>query len=173
MASTQFHLVTEWVLDASDEEVWRVLVAPANWPDWWPTVKRVELLDPGDADGIGAVRRMTWSTALPYDIVFETTTTRVEPLTLIEARAKGELDGIGRWTIAAQGGRTTVRYDWIVEVTKPWMVKLAFLLRPVFAWNHNQVMERGRQGLVAHLARRRVLNVEAQAPTADVRRPQE
>jgi hypothetical protein len=31
------------------------------------------------------------------------------------------------------------------------MVWLAFLLRPVFAWNHNQVMERGRRGLEAYL----------------------
>ena len=165
MTSTQFHLVTEWVPDASAEEIWQVLVAPENWPDWWPTVKRVELLDPGDADGIGAVRRMTWSTALPYDIVFETTTTRVEPMTLIEAMAKGELDGIGRWTITAQGGRTTVRYDWIVEVTKPWMIRVAFLLRPVFTWNHNQVMERGRRGLEAYLIKRRVAGSTARAET--------
>jgi uncharacterized protein YndB with AHSA1/START domain len=172
MSSTQFHLVTEWALDATREEVWQVLVAPENWPDWWPTVKRVELLDPGDENGIGAVRRMTWSTALPYDIVFETTTSRVEPMTLIEARAKGELDGIGRWTITAAGSRTTVRYDWIVEVTKPWMVRLAFLLRPVFTWNHSQVMERGRRGLEAYMARRRMSNAETQAPASDVRRPQ-
>jgi hypothetical protein len=155
MASTQFHLVTEWTLDATQDEVWQVLVEPESWPNWWPTVKRVELLDPGDENGIGSVRRLTWSTALPYDITFETTTFRVEPMTVIEARAKGELDGVGRWTLTTQGERCAVRYDWIVEVTKPWMVRLAFILRPVFAWNHNQVMERGRQGLVAYLAKQR------------------
>lgn len=155
MSSTRFHLVTIWELNATQEDVWQVLVAPESWPDWWPTVKRVELLDPGDADGIGAVRRMTWSTALPYDIAFETTTTRLEPMTLIEARAKGELDGVGLWTLASEGDRCTIRYDWIVEVTKPWMVRLAFLLKPVFAWNHHYVMERGKQGLVAFLAGRR------------------
>ena len=46
MASTEFHLVTEWLLDASQEEVWNVLIEPERWPLWWPTVKSVELLDP-------------------------------------------------------------------------------------------------------------------------------
>ena len=155
MAATEFHLVSTWALAASQKEVWDVLAAPERWPDWWPTVKRVELLDPGDANGIGAVRRLTWSTALPYDIKFETTTVKVEPMVLIEGRAKGELDGIGRWTLTPTADGCLARYDWIVTVTKPWMVRLAFLLRPVFAWNHNKVMESGRQGLVAYLARQR------------------
>lgn len=155
MSSTEFHLVTVWTLDASQEEIWKALVESEHWPDWWPTVKRVELLDPGGENGIGSIRRLTWSTALPYDIVFETTTTRVEPMTVIEARARGELDGIGRWTLTPDGDRCAARYDWIVTVTKPWMVRLAFLLRPVFAWNHNQVMERGRRGLEAYLVDRR------------------
>lgn len=155
MAATEFHLVSTWTLDAGQEEVWDVLVAPERWPDWWPTVRRVELLDPGDENGIGAIRRLTWSTALPYHITFETTTVKVEPMVLIEARARGELDGIGRWTLTPAADGCLVRYDWIVTVTKPWMVRLAFLLRPVFAWNHNRVMESGRQGLLAYLAKRR------------------
>ena len=159
MSSKQFHLVTTWMLEATRQEIWHVLVAVENWPDWWSTVRRVELLDPGDENGIGSVRRLTWSTALPYDIVFETTTVRVEPMTLIEGHARGELDGVGRWTLTPEGNGCAVRYDWIVEVTKPWMVRFAFLLRPVFAWNHNQVMERGRRGLEAYLADRRQVDV--------------
>jgi uncharacterized protein YndB with AHSA1/START domain len=155
MNSTEFHLVTEWLVEASQDEVWAVLVEPERWPEWWPTVRRVELIEPGDANGLGSVRRLTWSTALPYDISFETVTVKVEPKRLIEARAKGELDGTGRWTLGQEGALCRIRYDWIVTVTKPWMVRLAFLLRPVFAWNHNHVMERGRLGLEAHLFSRR------------------
>ena len=45
-----------------------------------------------------------------------------------------------------------MRYDWIVEVTKPWMRLSAPLLRPVFAWNHGKVMGWGYQGLTRKLA---------------------
>jgi hypothetical protein len=150
-APTKFHLVTEWDFDAPVEVLWRILAAPETWPGFWPSVRRVDLIEPGDPDGIGSLRRMTWSTALPYDLVFDMRTTRIEPFSLIEGRASGELDGIGRWTLSPRGPGCHVRYDWIVAVTKPWMVRLAFLLRPAFAWNHGIIMERGRRGLLRQL----------------------
>ncbi|WP_331377016.1 SRPBCC family protein [Sinorhizobium chiapasense] len=153
MPSTEFHLVTKWTIDASVEDVWQVLNAPETWPDWWPSVKQVTLLREGDEDGIGAVHRMKWSTALPYDLAFEIETIRIVPLSIIEGRAYGELEGIGRWTLQPEGLKCNVRYDWIVTITKPWMIRLSFVLKPVFSWNHAVVMERGRRGLVRRLAR--------------------
>ena len=44
-----------------------------------------------------------------------------------------------------------IRYDWTVYVTKPWMVVLAPLLRPVFAANHRWAMARGFEGLQREL----------------------
>ncbi len=153
MSSAEFHLVTTWTIDASVEEVWRVLNTPETWPDWWPSVKQVTIVREGDEFGIGAVRRMKWSTALPYDLAFEMETIRIEPLSIIEGRAYGELEGVGRWTLQPKGLKCNVRYDWIVKVTKPWMIRLSFILKPVFSWNHAVVMERGRRGLVHRLAR--------------------
>jgi len=151
MPSTRFHLVTEWQVEAPLDRVWALLVAPQDWPGWWRAVERVELVEPGDEDGIGALRRMTWKTALPYSLAFSMRTTRVEAMRLIEGRASGELDGTGRWTLSPSPGGTAVRYDWIVEVTKPWMRLAAPLLRPVFAWNHDIVMGWGKEGIARRL----------------------
>jgi len=52
-------------------------------------------------------------------------TTRVEPMSVIEGRAIGELQGIGRWQLSQEGEITTARYDWKVETTKAWMNLLA------------------------------------------------
>jgi hypothetical protein len=152
MPPTHFRLTTDWVFDAPVEAVWRVLVATQDWPSWWRAVAKVELLAPGDANGIGALRRITWRTALPYTIGFDMRTTRIAPMALIEGRAEGELTGVGRWTLAPAGSGTKVRYDWMVEVTKPWMRTAAPLLRPVFAWNHGKVMGWGREGLARKLS---------------------
>lgn len=152
MWSTNFHLVTEWTIASQLEDVWRELSTPERWPEWWPSVKQVTLLNEGDEHGVGAVRRMRWSTALPYELVFDMETTKVEPPLFIEGRALGELDGIGRWTLQGEGSACRVRYDWIVTVTKPWMVRLSFILRPVFRWNYGVVMERGRRRLSKRLA---------------------
>jgi uncharacterized protein YndB with AHSA1/START domain len=152
MSASQFHLVTNWTLAAPVEPVWKALMAPDDWPAWWRAVERVEKLADGDENGVGAVRRITWRTALPYKLAFAMRVTRVAPMTLIEGRAEGELAGLGRWTLTPAGAHTQVRYDWMVEVTKPWMRLAAPLLRPVFAWNHGVVMRWGYEGLTRKLA---------------------
>ncbi|MHB1101341.1 MAG: SRPBCC family protein [Devosia sp.] len=141
-------------MEAPVARVWEELNRPDDWPAWWRAVKRVEKIAAGGPDGIGAVRRFTWATALPYTITFDMEATRIEPMHILEGRARGELDGIGRWTVTPNGAGTRVRYDWQVELTKLWQRTLAPVLRPAFAWNHNVVMGWGHEGLVQRLRQR-------------------
>jgi hypothetical protein len=147
MAAKQFHLITEWDLDAPVERVWPLLKLVEEWPSWWRAVRRVEGLQKGDENGLGAVHRMTWRTALPYQLTFDMRIDRIDPMSALEGRAFGELDGVGLWTLRPRGAGAYVRYDWNVEVTKPWMKALAPILRPVFAWNHNVVMGWGEEDI--------------------------
>ena len=78
-------------------------------------------------------------------------TTRVEPPSIIEGRAIGELQGTGKWALSEENGLTTVRYDWKVETTKAWMNFLAPIARPFFSWNHDVVMGWGGEGLAKQL----------------------
>jgi len=79
---------------------------------------------------------------LPYTVRFDIETTRVERPLLLEGRARGELEGTGRWRFAASD-LTVVTYEWNVQTTRPWMNLLAPVGRPVFVWSHNAVMRRG------------------------------
>ena len=151
MAVTRFELVSEWRFDTPIERLWAELMAPEAWPQWWRAVKKVEAISPGDRTGVGAVRRFTWGTALPYTLSFNMTATRIEPMHIIEGQARGELDGTGRWTLTSDGDGSHVRYDWTVDITKPWQVALAPVLRPVFAWNHNVVMGWGYEDMKTRL----------------------
>lgn len=154
MATRQFQLITEWRLDAPLAAVWSCLHEVETWPDWWPSVTAVETLAEGGPDGIGAVRRLHWATALPYTLCFDVEVVALEPCRRIEGRAFGELEGRGIWTLERDGEGTLARYDWRVDVTKAWMRALAPLLRPVFAWNHGVVMRRGEAGLAHWLTGR-------------------
>lgn len=154
MAATELHLVTDWTLAAPPAAVWEALTKPEDWPVWWRAVETVDLIERGDDHGLGAYRRFTWRTALPYRVRFNVRVTRVEPMAVIEGRADGEVSGVGRWTLAPYDKGTHVRYDWSVKLNKPWMRVLAPLLRPVFAWNHDRVMAWGHEGLVRKLAGR-------------------
>ena len=64
----QFDLVTDWAFEAPPERVWAILRAVEDWPSWWPSVRKVEPVAAGDGDGVGAIHRLTWQTALPYTL---------------------------------------------------------------------------------------------------------
>jgi uncharacterized protein YndB with AHSA1/START domain len=164
MAANDLHLVTEWALTAPPEAIWAVLTHPEDWPSWWRAVEKVELIEPGDPEGLNVYRRFTWRTALPYRVRFAMRVTRVEPMSVIEGWADGELSGVGRWTLTHYGHGTRVRYDWHVKLNNPWMRLLAPVLRSVFAWNHNKVMAWGYEGLARKLAAENVASSVREEP---------
>lgn len=146
----KFDLVSEWHLAASPEKVWPLLTQPESWPGWWPYVRKVELLEPGDADDRGTLRRTVWTSRLPYGFALLTRTRSVEKNRLLVVDASGDLKGEGCWELAAIPAGTRVRYTWKVEVSG-WMRALAFLLFPVFVWNHHAVMRAGAEGMARQL----------------------
>jgi len=147
----QFSLTTVWHLDAPIERVWDALYAVESWPRWWRYVIAVAEIEKGDAQGVGSLRRYTWSSRLPYRLSFNMRTTAVARPTSMEGIASGDLDGNGRWRLEPLGDTTRVQYEWTVVVGKPWMRAFAPLLAPVFAWNHDQVMREGGRGIARHL----------------------
>jgi Polyketide cyclase / dehydrase and lipid transport len=159
-----YHYVTTWRIKAPIERVWEEIVHLERWPSWWKYVVRVVELEPGAADGVGKRQRVLLRARLPsYTLGFDTRTTRVQPPTALEADATGGLEGTGRWALAPDDGGTLVRYTWDIRTTGWLMNLLAPVARPVFDWNHGQLMREGGQGL----ARR--LGVELDLPEAPVR----
>ena len=148
----EYSFLTTWLLDSPREPVWEALHDQAAWPSWWRGVEVADELSRGpDGADVGTVSRMVWRSLLPYRVEFEILTTRVERPTLLEGKASGDLAGVGRWRLYEQDGVTAVLYEWDVRTTKPWMNRIAPLLRGAFEWNHNWVMARGGEGIAALL----------------------
>lgn len=147
----QYHFVSTWSLEAPIESVWDAIQHSESWPSWWRGVPHVEELVRGDDNGIGNVRRYTFRSLLPYDLVFDMRTTRADAPHALEGTATGELTGTGRWSLEQVGAETRVRYEWDVGTSRPWMNALAPLAAPLFAWNHDVIMRWGEEGLRAHL----------------------
>ncbi len=144
----EYAFLTTWLLDSPRQPVWEALHDQERWPRWWRGVEAAEEVKAGpDGGDVGTVSRMVWKSLLPYRVEFEVTTTRVEHPHLLEGHAVGELEGVGRWRLYEQGGITAVLYEWNVKTTRPWMNRMAPLLRPAFEWNHDWVMARGGEGI--------------------------
>jgi uncharacterized protein YndB with AHSA1/START domain len=154
----EYRFLTTWVLEAEREPVWDALWDSARWPEWWPGVVEATEHEPGDERGIGRRGSYLWRSRIPYPVRFEIVSTRVEPHHLLEGRASGELEGIGRWRLYEhERPRTTaVLYEWNVTTTRAWMNAVAPIAAPVFRWNHDQVMAAGGRGLAELLGTRLV-----------------
>ena len=139
-----YSFLTTWVLGAERGRIWEAIYASERWPEWWPGVEVAELLAEGDERGVGQRGRYVWRSTIPYAVEFEIETTRVERPHLLEGRG---LEGTGRWRFFEHAGVTAVVYEWNVSTTKRWMNVIAPVARPVFRWNHDQVMRAGGRGL--------------------------
>ncbi len=154
MADYQF--LTTWRLAAPLELVWEAIYHSERWPDWWPGLESVDELEKGDEIGIGNLRRYSWKGLLPYRLVFDIRTTRIERPLFLAGSASGDLTGTGIWRFTEEWGVVVVEYEWRVATQKSWMNLLAPIARPLFLWNHNQVMRWGEQGLRRHIETQQV-----------------
>ncbi len=156
MAKNEYHFITRWSFDASIEEVAVILEDVETLAHWWPSVYlRVNVLDEGDANGIGKRVDLLTKGYLPYKLRwhFEVVSSDAPRGYAIEAR--GDFHGVGKWVLEQDGAKANVTYDWRVAANKPLLKKLSWLMKPVFSWNHHWAMEQGDRCLRAEIERRR------------------
>jgi hypothetical protein len=147
----EYSFITHWQLRAPVEKVWDCIYNSMEWPQWWKGVKKVTEIHPNDESGINGVRDYTWKSALPYQLCFTMKLTEKDTYRRLKGIATGELEGTGEWLFSEKEGITDVRYYWNIHTTKKWMNSMAFLLKPVFKFNHNLVMHWGGKGLAEKL----------------------
>ncbi len=145
MVSSLFVFVDEWDVGAPIGDVFRAVSDARTYPVWWKAVYlNVE------ADGppkVGGVARMLFKGRLPYRLRIVTTMIRLEPPREFEIAVNGDLAGRGMWTLAPTATGTHVRFDWRVNIERPWMRLLAPILGPAFRWNHAWAIKRAKAGL--------------------------
>ena len=152
----EFSFITEWHIEAPLPQVCGAIYRSLDWPVWWKGVEKVEAIDPGGAGGIGSLQRFTWKGQLPYRLTFDMRVIRAVPLQVLEGHASGEVEGVGCWHFSHDAAVTVVRYEWRVRTNRYWMNLLSPIAKPLFKWNHDQVMRQGGEGLARFLNARLV-----------------
>ncbi|GAC1603365.1 MAG: SRPBCC family protein [Candidatus Saccharimonadales bacterium] len=145
-----YHFISCWHIAASLETVWGALIDPAAWPRWWPGLQASHHAE-SPAGGPGDRADFIWRAPSGYGLHLSTATTSLQEFRRLDFTASGDLAGTGSCTLTP-GPSITVIIRWDVATTKPWMNRFAWLLRPVFALNHRQLMSAGEAGLSRHLS---------------------
>lgn len=134
----EFSFRHAWQVPAPPARVHEVLVDLEHYPSWWPQVLAVASLGPDTA-------RVLCRSTLPFTLDMVLDAVHREP-TLLETRLSGDLSGVARWRLAADGDATSLAYE--QDVVAHGRIALASRLAgPVLRWNHDRMMAGCREGL--------------------------
>lgn len=151
MQKKHYSFVTKWAIQAPLEEVWKIIYESEKWPEWWHDVKHVKEIVSGDQNGIGSIRLYTLKSPMVYSLSFELMLIKRTDYCLLEGTVSGDLEGTGAWRFSMSDKICYAECHWNVTTSVWWMNLLAFLLMPVFRYNHGLVMRRGARNLANKL----------------------
>lgn len=146
-----YSFITRWQIEAPVAQAWDAIYDSLDWPNWWKGVLDVEETEKGDDRGINGVRIYTWKSVLPYKLRFSSRLLERDDYKRLHGVAFGELEGEGTWYFSEINGVTHLQYHWKVFTNKRWMNLLAFIMKPLFQYNHDVVMRWGAEGLAKKL----------------------
>ncbi len=150
-----YRFVTRWRLRARIEDVADALEDVDRISLWWPSVYReCTVVERGGAHGLGRRVEVTTKGFLPYLIRWHFTVDDVDYPHGSHVVAGGDLEGEGRWTLRQDGPEADVTYAWTVSANHAFIRRFSWLLRPLFAANHNWTMRQGLRGLRTELVRK-------------------
>jgi hypothetical protein len=155
MASNNYHFITRWQVQGAVEEVADILGDAALLSRWWPSVYlKVEILEPGDEQGVGRVVSLYTKGWLPYTLRWQFQVTESHYPHGFTLQAQGDFEGRGIWTFEQAGPWVNVIYDWKIRADKPLLRYFSLIMKPIFSANHRWAMAKGEESLRLELARR-------------------
>jgi hypothetical protein len=157
----QYHFITHWQVEGTVEGVSDILEDVTSLVRWWPSVYLdVNILDPGDEQGIGKVVSLFTKGWLPYTLRWQFRVIESHSPYGFTLEAWGDFEGRGIWPLGQTGKIVNITYDWEIQANKLLLRALSFLLKPIFSANHRWAMKRGEESLKLELARRRASTPE-------------
>jgi uncharacterized protein YndB with AHSA1/START domain len=146
----KYFFKTVWHFDAPPEKVWELIKDARSMPEWWPGVKRFEILSKERELQPSCLIQASVK-GLTGDLNFELEVSKAVPCHEIVMLSRGDLMGQGVWTLTPDNGKTISTYIWEVTTTGKLMNAIGSVCKPVFIWNHNRVMTAGFKALKKRL----------------------
>ncbi|MEK0312364.1 SRPBCC family protein [Cohnella sp. 56] len=151
MRDAMYRFEHVWRIEREKEQLW-TLIRDFEYEGWWPGVTIDRLATGSASDGVGNGYASVFRSKLPYTLKLRADVVDSHPPERIELRVTGHLEGRAIIRLHGAGQATELRCALELRTRRRWMTLLAPLLRPVFVWNHRQVMKAGLAGLRAYLS---------------------
>ncbi|HYP01474.1 MAG TPA: hypothetical protein VER76_14890, partial [Pyrinomonadaceae bacterium] len=113
MSIADYHFISRWRVEGTCEEVSNVFKDVADLRRWWPaTYLDVQVLEEGDAEGVGKLVSLQTRGYLPYSLRWQFRVTESRHPYGSTLEAVGDLQGRGIWTFKQEGLLVDITYDW-------------------------------------------------------------
>jgi hypothetical protein len=164
MTDHQYHFISDWRVRGTVEEVTDIFRRGGDLSRWWPaTYLESKEVDPGDSTGLGYTVDLHSKSFLPYTIRWRAKAIEVNHPYGYTIETSGDFVGRGTWTFKQDGEWVDITYDWQIRADKPLLRHGAFLLKPLYEFNHRWAMTRGEESLKIELERRYAKTPEERA----------
>lgn len=148
-----YHFFSEHYLLAPIEEIWETLEDAEAWPEWSAGFKNIVIQGDEPKLELGSRIHCEVKGSLPYTLRFELEVRVIQPPTIMEYVATGDLQGTGKWVLESQEDGTLVKYYWDVGTTSRLfnlLGKISFIKRMLES-NHDRVMDEAYRSLKMRL----------------------
>ena len=146
-----YQFETELVLTAPIDEIFETVRHVERYHEWWPSVRRSELVAAGHGSGTGHHTSHVIRGPLGYRMRFDLKAIELEPPRRARFLVRGDLIGTATYLLQPSVEGTLIRFLWNVSTTKRWMAMLGPITRATFLWSHGAVMREGAKAMAAHL----------------------
>lgn len=146
-----YRFVSTWEIAVPIADVWAEVGDPLNWVNFWSGLERTDVIEAGDAGGVGTTYEFVFKSLLPYRLRLRATVTERRPCEHLRIETSGELVGVAVFDLSEVDGKTTSTLVWETRTTIAWMNAVAPLLRGLFEWNHDFLMKKAGAGLSRRL----------------------
>lgn len=142
-----YQFETELVLTAPMDEIFETVRHVERYHEWWPSVRRSELVTAGNEAGIGHHTSHMIRGPLGYRMRFDLKAIEIEHPRHARYLVRGDLIGTATYLLEPSAEGTLVRFLWNVSTTKRWMAMLGPITRATFLWSHSAVMREGARAM--------------------------
>lgn len=143
MSATEFAFSHTTEVAADLDRVREVVLDLEHYVDWWPQVRAVASLGPDDA-------LVVCRSVLPYDLELHLHAVSRDG-DVLRVDLDGPIQGYAQWTLARTHHGTRLEFEQRVRAVSSGFVVASYLVKPLLAWNHRQMMRGAEAGLAAHL----------------------
>jgi hypothetical protein len=160
MHATHFVLICRFRLHTDADAVWRLLIDVERWPQWWRNVRRARLASGwrGSTETAPAAPEVhaadiDWHISFAVGLQLRFASTYLQTPYLLEAHVTGDLRGSVLWLVepVPSGDAVDVTCRFEVDVCRPWMRRLIWLVRWTIAWGYFKLMHAGAWGMARRL----------------------